>query len=237
MNKEFLKMQKLAGLITEGQYKSKINEAEDQSLGDIAEKISQYLKSNGYESMVAVDGKKTGGDVNSPFQIYAKTSDGTIIVDGSAPDQKAVKDEMTQLQKWILDNFDSLEKVQDVRVGDKPMGQNYNGKFVVKLSSNKTQLNEEKIPFFHLSQILKLTGPWSDFLDRGTPAKEQTADLKVGLIVLPKMAYRNESDIKSQLGKITKIEGDKVTIEKVNGEELVRKASDLVHLVDGGYQF
>jgi len=101
----------------------------------------------------------------------------------------------------------------------------------------KTQLNEEKIPFFHQSQILKLTGPWSDFLDRGTPAKEQMADLKVGLIVLPKMAYRDESDIKSQLGKITKIEGDKVTIEKVNGEDSVRKVSDLVHLVDGGYQF
>jgi hypothetical protein len=106
-----------------------------------------------------------------------------------------------------------------------------------KKSLIENQLNEEKIPFFHLSQILKLTGPWSNFLDRGTPAKEQTADLKVGLIVLPKMAYRNESDIKSQLGKITKIEGDKVTIEKVNGEESVRKASDLVHLVDGGYQF
>jgi hypothetical protein len=135
MNKEFLKMQKLAGLITEGQYKLKINEAEDRSLGDIVEKISQYLKSNKYESMTSVDGKKTGGDINSPFQIYAKTSDGTIIVNGSAPDQKVVKDEMTQLQKWILDNFKSLEKSQDVKVGDKPMGQNYNGKFAVKTTS------------------------------------------------------------------------------------------------------
>lgn len=108
---------------------------------------------------------------------------------------------------------------------------------IITEAQYKTQLNEEKIPFFHLSQILKLTGPWSNFIDRGIPAKEQMADLRIGLIVLPKMAYRNESDIKSQLGKITKIEGDKVTIEKVNGEELVRKTSDLVHLVDGGYQF
>ena len=40
MNKEFLKMQKLAGLITEGQYKKKLNEGEpeftynDPELGD-----------------------------------------------------------------------------------------------------------------------------------------------------------------------------------------------------------
>jgi hypothetical protein len=101
----------------------------------------------------------------------------------------------------------------------------------------KNILQEEKIPFFHQTQILKLTGPWSDFLNRGTTPKEQTATLRVGLNVLPKMSYKDESDIKAQLGKITKIDGDKLTIEKINGDEVTRKVSDIVHLVDGGYQF
>jgi hypothetical protein len=98
------------------------------------------------------------------------------------------------------------------------------------VSLNESQLNEEKIPFFHLDQILNLA-------DLSKPKADQMADLKVGLIVLPKMAYKNEGDIKAQVGKITKIEGDKVTVEKVNGNEENRKVSDLVHLIDGGYRF
>jgi len=96
-------------------------------------------------------------------------------------------------------------------------------------------LNETKIPFFHLSQILKLTGPWSNFIGRGIPAKEQMADLRVGLNVLPKMSYRDEGDIKGQLGKITNIAGDNITVKKINGKEANYKLSDLIHLVDGGY--
>jgi hypothetical protein len=91
-------------------------------------------------------------------------------------------------------------------------------------------LFEEKIPFFHLSQVTKPFG-----IDK--PKADQMANLRVGLIVLPKMAYRNENDVKAQLGKITKIEGDNVTVKKVNGKEENRKVSDLIHLIDGGYQF
>jgi hypothetical protein len=91
-------------------------------------------------------------------------------------------------------------------------------------------LNEVKIPFFHLQQV---TTPFG--IDK--PKADQMADLRVGLIVLPKMAYRNESDVKAQLGKITKIEGNNVTIQKVDGKEENRKVSDLIHLVDGGYRF
>lgn len=94
----------------------------------------------------------------------------------------------------------------------------------------KKVLSEEKIPFFHLKQV---TTPFG--IDK--PKADQMADLRVGLIVLPKMAYKNESDVKAQLGKITKIEGDNVTVKKVNGEEENRKISDLIHLVDGGYSF
>jgi hypothetical protein len=92
------------------------------------------------------------------------------------------------------------------------------------------QLNEEKIPFFHLDQILNLA-------DLSKPKADQMADLKVGLIVLPKKYYKNEGDIKQSVGKVAKIEGDKVTVEKVNGDLENRAVSDLVHLIDGGYRF
>ena len=95
---------------------------------------------------------------------------------------------------------------------------------------NESQLNEEKIPFFHLKQVLTPFG-----IDK--PKADQMADLRVGLNVLPKQSYRDESDVKAALGKITKIEDDNVTVKKVNGNEENRKVSDLIHLIDGGYQF
>ena len=95
---------------------------------------------------------------------------------------------------------------------------------------NESQLSEDKIPFFHLKQV---TTPFG--IDK--PKADQMADLRVGLNVLPKKAYRDESDVKAALGKITKIEGDNITIEKINGEEHNFKKSDLIHLIDGGYQF
>jgi hypothetical protein len=95
---------------------------------------------------------------------------------------------------------------------------------------NESQLNEDKIPFFDIKQILTPFG-----IDK--PKANQMADLKVGLIVLPKKSYRSESDIKDALGKVIKIEGDNVSIEKVNGKEENYKKSDLIHLNDGRYQF
>ena len=94
----------------------------------------------------------------------------------------------------------------------------------------ESQLNEEKISFFHLKQVLTPFG-----IDK--PKADQMADLRVGLKVLPQKAYRDESDVKAALGKIVKIEGDNITIKKVNDEEENYKKSDLIHLIDGGYQF
>jgi hypothetical protein len=42
MNNEFLKMQKLAGLITEGQYKAKLNENEDKIMVD-STSLASYI--------------------------------------------------------------------------------------------------------------------------------------------------------------------------------------------------
>jgi hypothetical protein len=52
MNKEFLKMQKLAGLITEGQYKEKLNE-DNLEVKSIAKKLYSFLKQNGVAASLA----------------------------------------------------------------------------------------------------------------------------------------------------------------------------------------
>ena len=50
MNKELLRMQMLAGIITESQYKQELDEAEGTSLKDFAEqKIKPYLEKKGYK--------------------------------------------------------------------------------------------------------------------------------------------------------------------------------------------
>lgn len=87
------------------------------------------------------------------------------------------------------------------------------------------KLSEETIPFFHTQQILKLQ-------DLSKTLPQQEAELKVGLNVLPKQAYFDEKDINSAIGKITKIEGDEVTVKKNNGAEEKRKKSDLIHIID-----
>lgn len=52
MNKEFLYMQKLAGIITEGEYREKIDEAaaEDLELKSFAKKLYSYAKKNGAQA-------------------------------------------------------------------------------------------------------------------------------------------------------------------------------------------
>ena len=53
MNKEFLYMQKLAGIITEGEYKEKVKVNEDLSghFSPVAKELETYLKSKGFENI------------------------------------------------------------------------------------------------------------------------------------------------------------------------------------------
>jgi hypothetical protein len=53
MNKEFLHMQKLAGIITEGEYKEKVKVNEDLSghFSPVAKELEAYLKSKGFENI------------------------------------------------------------------------------------------------------------------------------------------------------------------------------------------
>jgi len=53
MNKEFLHMQKLAGIITEGEYKEKVKIIEDLSghFSPVAKELETYLKSKGFENI------------------------------------------------------------------------------------------------------------------------------------------------------------------------------------------
>ena len=101
-------------------------------------------------------------------------------------------------------------------------------KFLIenKLTPASQKLNETKIPFFHRTEVLK---PFA--IDK--PKPDQMADLKVGLVVLPKQAYRSDSDIKNAVGRIVKIDGDNVTVKRsIDNKEENRKVSDLIHIID-----
>ena len=88
-------------------------------------------------------------------------------------------------------------------------------------NSKKKALVEAKIPSFQVKQVLTPFG-----MDK----PETQADLRVGLgYVIPKKNYSDMNDIKQHMGKVTKIEGDKVFLETPKGEQQY-KISDLVYI-------
>jgi len=200
LNEQFLRMQKLAGVITESQYNKKMQMLNEEITVGETYTASMPTSSDGKERM-DIKVKVLGVDRNDNNRFIV-----TPLED---------KDYTNPVSKQL----NSFEKGKQYGVEAE----------FIKESLNK-QLNEEKIPFFHLDQILNLA-------DLSKPKADQMADLKVGLIVLPKKYYKNEGDIKQSVGKVAKIEGDKVTVEKVNGDLENRAVSDLVHLIDGGYRF
>ena len=200
LNEQFLRMQKLAGVITESQYNKKMQMLNEEITVGETYTASMPTSSDGKERM-DIKVKVLGKDRSDEDKFIVTPLEDKDYTNAASGQQNR------------------FEKGKQYGVEAE----------FIKESLNK-QLNEEKIPFFHLDQILNL-------VDLSKPKADQMADLKVGLIVLPKMAYKNEGDIKAQVGKITKIEGDDVTVEKVNGNEENRKVSDLVHLIDGGYRF
>ena len=87
----------------------------------------------------------------------------------------------------------------------------------------RQELNEAKIPSFRIKQVLTPFG-----MDKPDPQSQ--ADLRVGLnYVIPKKSYSGMSDIQQHMGKVTKIEGDKVFLETPKGEQQY-KISDLVYI-------
>jgi hypothetical protein len=233
INESFLKMQKLAGVITEAQYNQKKSLIENENKKfipaiefpggyhlNITDKMKQDIKNQlgigdedikfGYEE----DSQDRGAwfatiDVNlEALPADKKTSYKDIISRITKPAKTDDKTPPTNSPKTAKSGL--LNKI--------------------KSAFSENQLNEDKIPFFFLKQVLTPFGT-----DR--PKADQMADLKVNLLVLPKKSYRNESDIKAALGKVTKIEGDNVVIKKINGDEENHKKSDLIHLNDGSFNF
>ncbi len=87
--------------------------------------------------------------------------------------------------------------------------------------NQKKSLVENKIPSFRIKQVLTPFG-----MDK----PENQADLRVGLnYVIPKKNYSGMSDIQQHMGKVTKIEGDKVFLETPKGEHQY-KISDLAYI-------
>jgi hypothetical protein len=93
-------------------------------LSNAAKQIYQYIKSNKYDVMLLIGGKKIGNP-NAPFQIQAFNDKITVI--GIGPDQNTVKDTMTKLQNLILGHFNFLEKNGELQVNYNGIRKNFNG--------------------------------------------------------------------------------------------------------------
>jgi len=128
-------MQMLAGVITESEYKAKLEEAEPGNLmlSNAAKQIYQYIKSNKYDTMLQIDGKVIGANKNAPFTLYSDSKNGKISVRGIGSDQNTVKDTMTKLQNLILGHFNFLEKDGEIQVNFDGMKNASLGSFALRI--------------------------------------------------------------------------------------------------------
>lgn len=144
MDKETLRMQMLAGVITESEYKEKLEEAEPGNLmlSNAAKQIYQYIKSNKYDAMLQIDGKVIGANKNAPFTLYSDSKSGKISVRGIGSDQNTVKDTMTKLQNLILGHFDFLEKDGEIQVNFDGMKNASLGSFALRIKPDMLKKGE-----------------------------------------------------------------------------------------------
>ncbi len=139
-----LRMQMLAGVITESEYKEKLEEADPGNLmlSNAAKQIYQYIKSNKYNVMLQIDGKVIGADKNAPFTLYSDSKSGKISVRGIGSDQNTVKDTMTKLQNLILGHFNFLEKDGEIQVNFDGMKNASLGSFALRIKPDMLKKGE-----------------------------------------------------------------------------------------------
>jgi hypothetical protein len=75
MNKEFLKMQKTAGLITESEYKGKLNEEavselDDTRYSELDKIVTPVLRNNFIDACEAIQDQLAEGGVEDPNEMY-----------------------------------------------------------------------------------------------------------------------------------------------------------------------
>ena len=96
-----------------------------------------------------------------------------------------------------------------------------------KLVKEFEQINENKVDMWLYQDILK-----NKHID-GKPTTQ--ADLRVGLdYMVPKKFYGSMQELREKVGKVVKIEGDKVTIEDLKGEEQTYNIDSLIHAYNLG---
>ena len=104
MNNEFLKMQKLAGLITEGQYKAKLNENEDEDFDDEDFDLNQAFKDApneaSYEDVLDIIKSYEMNDVLEDFK--AEFPEGEPVS----------KDDYSQFGISLIDDMSEVDFIQ-----------------------------------------------------------------------------------------------------------------------------
>jgi len=203
LNESFLKMQKLAGVITEGQYRKKV-----QMLNEVEYAGIKKVPTSGDNYQLTIDAEKWSGQKGGGDHIIAFTKNSTFYLGQGSWDWE--KEPKAGEVKNLLKKYVEENNIENLSYDTK--------KF---LGLNENFIKETKIPSFRIKQVLTPFG-----MDK----PEIQADLRVGLnYVIPKKNYSDMNDVQQHMGKVTKIEGDKVFLETSKGEQQY-KISDLVYI-------
>jgi hypothetical protein len=104
LNEEFLKMQKLAGLITESEYKEKINEVDDEDFDDEDFDLNQAFKDAPNEALY-----------REVLKVFKEYNDDSIIEDfkDRFPKGEPVnKDDYSEFAMTLIDDMSEVAFIQ-----------------------------------------------------------------------------------------------------------------------------
>jgi hypothetical protein len=163
MNNEFLKMQKLAGLITEGQYKANLNEMSEETL-------VSTLKENGFEVSSnpawIVRNSETGDD----YILYTESGDyishkldgdfpeGVKIMGEGADDwleQFLETEKKTELNENIEDYYGEIQAAEDEFAGGMETGSYTEEEYLnALLDASNEELEDFQGGYYDIAKVL-----------------------------------------------------------------------------------
>jgi hypothetical protein len=109
-------------------------------------------------------------------------------------------------------------------------------KFLIENKLTPSSLKEEQIRFFSLKDVTKTYGmdqPRTPLDKLKMIPVTQMTDLKVGLNVIPSLfLYRDAENVRQEVGKIIKIDGDNIIMKKNDGKKYTYPKSGVIHVTD-----
>lgn len=207
---EISRMQKLAGI-------KNFSVLKEEETADTSGGIKKVPNGNDYSLRVSGDywipsaGKGQGEAVIA----FKKGDSFHVNLGGSLwSDRGGIEEPQKQKLKDLLKQYVEDNNIQkDLKIGPDSL------QF---LGLSESQLNETKVGMWTTQEVLK---------GKNTSGKAPSeSELRVNLAVAPNKFYGSMDELKGQIGKVTKIDGDTITVKDLKGKESTYDAADLIHV-------